>query len=315
LFCFEEGEARASEANERLDDRGRKKTHSLLLFSEKKTSSHYHRNQDRAPTLDDMPKLRWTTRVINESMRLYPQPPVLIRRAAVDTKLVSFPLFFFQKMLGEGVVFKDTLPALLPRIVWDFLRLFFFLLFFFFLLRERNKRQQKEETGKTHSRFAPLPGRKKPKPSKTGGLRHPCRLRPLPERLESPPRPGKVERRRRIHPGAVWPRRRRRCCEGGGGMPSERQPPVAFCRLRFRFVSLFFFVRRPERDHRVFFVPAFRRGQAQVHRGPVCAFRERDGSGDLCAEGKFMKFCFWRLFERQRRFGKGIKRKNSPLFA
>ena len=35
-----------------------------------------------------MPKLRWTTRVINESMRLYPQPPVLIRRAAVDTKLV-----------------------------------------------------------------------------------------------------------------------------------------------------------------------------------------------------------------------------------
>ena len=160
-----------------------------------------------------------------------------------------------------------------------------------------------------------FPGEKKPKPSKTGGLRHPCRLRPLPERLESPPRPGKVEGRRRIHPGAVWPRRRRRCCEGGGGMPSERQPRVAFCRLRFRFVSLFYFVCRPERDHRVFFVPAFRRGQAQVHRGPVCAFRERDGSGDLCAEGKFMKFCFWRLFEHQRRFGKGIKRKNSPLFA
>jgi cytochrome P450 len=45
-------------------------------------------HQDRAPTLDDMPKLRWTTRVINESMRLYPQPPVLIRRAAVETKLV-----------------------------------------------------------------------------------------------------------------------------------------------------------------------------------------------------------------------------------
>lgn len=49
---------------------------------------HHHNNQDRAPTLDDMPKLRWTTRVINESMRLYPQPPVLIRRAAVETKLV-----------------------------------------------------------------------------------------------------------------------------------------------------------------------------------------------------------------------------------
>ena len=32
MFCFEEEEARASEANERLDDRGRKKTHSLLPF-------------------------------------------------------------------------------------------------------------------------------------------------------------------------------------------------------------------------------------------------------------------------------------------
>ena len=41
-----------------------------------------------------MPKLRWTTRVINESMRLYPQPPVLIRRAAVDTKLVRGFLVF-----------------------------------------------------------------------------------------------------------------------------------------------------------------------------------------------------------------------------
>jgi hypothetical protein len=28
-----------------------------------------------------------------------------------------------------------------------------------------------------------------------------------------------------------------------------------------------------------------------------------------------LKFCFWRLFERQRRFGKGKKGKNSPLFA
>lgn len=39
-----------------------------------------------------MPKLRWTTRVINESMRLYPQPPVLIRRAATDTKLGGYDI-------------------------------------------------------------------------------------------------------------------------------------------------------------------------------------------------------------------------------
>jgi hypothetical protein len=36
---------------------------------------------DRTPTVEDMRALRYTTRVINESQRLYPQPPVLIRRA------------------------------------------------------------------------------------------------------------------------------------------------------------------------------------------------------------------------------------------
>lgn len=39
---------------------------------------------DRKPTVSDMGALRFTTRVINESMRLYPQPPVLIRRALED---------------------------------------------------------------------------------------------------------------------------------------------------------------------------------------------------------------------------------------
>jgi beta-ring hydroxylase len=39
---------------------------------------------DRRPGVEDMRALRFTTRVINESMRLYPQPPVLIRRALED---------------------------------------------------------------------------------------------------------------------------------------------------------------------------------------------------------------------------------------
>jgi hypothetical protein len=34
---------------------------------------------DRKPTVADIKALRYTTRVIAESMRLYPQPPVLIR--------------------------------------------------------------------------------------------------------------------------------------------------------------------------------------------------------------------------------------------
>jgi beta-ring hydroxylase len=42
---------------------------------------------DRAPTIEDMKKLKYTTNVINESMRLYPQPPVLIRRSLEDDML------------------------------------------------------------------------------------------------------------------------------------------------------------------------------------------------------------------------------------
>lgn len=47
---------------------------------------------DRCPTLEDIRALRFTTRVINESMRLYPQPPVLIRRALEEDTLGGFPL-------------------------------------------------------------------------------------------------------------------------------------------------------------------------------------------------------------------------------
>lgn len=39
---------------------------------------------DGKPTLDQLKELKYTTRVINEAMRLYPQPPVLIRRTLED---------------------------------------------------------------------------------------------------------------------------------------------------------------------------------------------------------------------------------------
>lgn len=45
---------------------------------------------DRIPTIEDMKKLKYTTRVINESLRLYPQPPVLIRRSLEDDKLGEY---------------------------------------------------------------------------------------------------------------------------------------------------------------------------------------------------------------------------------
>jgi beta-ring hydroxylase len=38
---------------------------------------------DELPTVEQLARLKFTTRVINEGMRLYPQPPVLIRRALV----------------------------------------------------------------------------------------------------------------------------------------------------------------------------------------------------------------------------------------
>ena len=45
---------------------------------------------DRKPDLEDIKALRLTMRVINEAMRLYPQPPVLIRRAIEDDVLGGF---------------------------------------------------------------------------------------------------------------------------------------------------------------------------------------------------------------------------------
>uniref|UniRef100_A0A1D1YKY1 Carotene epsilon-monooxygenase, chloroplastic n=1 Tax=Anthurium amnicola TaxID=1678845 RepID=A0A1D1YKY1_9ARAE len=43
--------------------------------------------QGRSPSYEDVKELKYITRCINESMRLYPHPPVLIRRAQVDDTL------------------------------------------------------------------------------------------------------------------------------------------------------------------------------------------------------------------------------------
>lgn len=47
---------------------------------------------DRFPTIEDMKKLKYTSRVINESLRLYPQPPVLIRRSLENDMLGNYPI-------------------------------------------------------------------------------------------------------------------------------------------------------------------------------------------------------------------------------
>lgn len=45
---------------------------------------------DRKPAMEDLKELKFTTRCINEAMRLYPQPPVLIRRALEDDVINGF---------------------------------------------------------------------------------------------------------------------------------------------------------------------------------------------------------------------------------
>lgn len=43
------------------------------------------------PTMADYASLKYVMRCINESMRLYPHPPVLLRRAMVDDILPGEP--------------------------------------------------------------------------------------------------------------------------------------------------------------------------------------------------------------------------------
>lgn len=45
---------------------------------------------DGIPTLEQVNAMPYTTRVISEAMRLYPQPPVLIRRALEEDTLAGY---------------------------------------------------------------------------------------------------------------------------------------------------------------------------------------------------------------------------------
>ena len=42
---------------------------------------------DRDPTFEDIPKMQLVRLVIAESLRMYPEPPLLIRRALTDDVL------------------------------------------------------------------------------------------------------------------------------------------------------------------------------------------------------------------------------------
>ena len=53
-------------------------------------------------TVEDYKALRYTMRCINESMRLYPHPPVLLRRANVPDQLPGDPAATYVMLQGPG---------------------------------------------------------------------------------------------------------------------------------------------------------------------------------------------------------------------
>ena len=57
-----------------------------------------------SPTMADYGQLRYVMRCVNESMRLYPHPPVLLRRALVEDELPGgFKVRRRRRLGGPGV--------------------------------------------------------------------------------------------------------------------------------------------------------------------------------------------------------------------
>src|SRR3954451_2652505 len=79
----------------------------LLLGQNPVEEARFHRELDevlgdRLPTLDDLPKLRYTEMVFAESMRLYPPAWAMGRQATTDVELGPYRLpsgtyFFFSQ--------------------------------------------------------------------------------------------------------------------------------------------------------------------------------------------------------------------------
>ncbi|MCD9560503.1 hypothetical protein HAX54_019198 [Datura stramonium] len=71
---------------------------------------------DRIPTIEDLRKLRYL-RVINESLRLYPQPPVLIRRSIMKDVVGGYPIkrggisFLFGTYIDATIIGKLTVKS------------------------------------------------------------------------------------------------------------------------------------------------------------------------------------------------------------
>ncbi len=68
---------------------------------------------DRRPTLEDIKALYFTTRCLNESMRLYPQPPVLIRRALEDDVVGGYKV---RQTLGRGTTSEGLCSCICCRL-------------------------------------------------------------------------------------------------------------------------------------------------------------------------------------------------------
>lgn len=70
---------------------------------------------DDIPTLEQVKAMPYTTRVISEAMRLYPQPPVLIRRALQEDTLAGYTVAPGSDLFISVWNLHRYLPALLTQ--------------------------------------------------------------------------------------------------------------------------------------------------------------------------------------------------------
>ena len=67
---------------------------------------------DRMPTFEDIPKLQYIRLIVSESLRMYPEPPLLIRRALEDDVLPQGSKLYIHCMMAYSTLFKTSFPLI-----------------------------------------------------------------------------------------------------------------------------------------------------------------------------------------------------------
>lgn len=201
---------------------------------------------DGRPGVEQVKALRLTTRVINEAMRLYPQPPVLIRRALGPDTLAGFHL-----PAGADIFIS----------VWN--------------LHRSDARPRQPPA--LRPRAPPACARMDRKRTQAGA----CAARPPTQRwsLGAPGCPARAAADRRLDQGHAC------ACgaDGADGAAAAQVARVLGPPQQLRPGPLPAGRAGADRGHRELCLPALRRRQAQVHRrAPQRALRRAPGGRRLC---------------------------------